>query len=81
MQMGREVVKQIFDTKRLNSELPLTSTLVGLIPERNRLALRFIDQIGFKKLAVIPGACYFDKTQSHEAGVLSILSANAYTGH
>lgn len=45
--------------------------ILGLTPENNRLALRFIRSIGFTSLGVIPGVLYDAYAAEHVGGVVS----------
>ena len=66
----KQALTQIFEFTYAGA--PYVETLVGLTPANNKLALRFIWSLGFKKLAEIPYAF------RESAAVLSILEKSKW---
>ena len=52
-------------------------TLIGITPESNRLALRFLKLNGFETMATIPSGFYIADADRHEGAVLSLHDLNS----
>jgi len=65
--MAKDIARQVFKHSSLK-------TLVGLTPVTNRLALRFIDRVGYKVIGIIPYTYYIAKIDEYVDGVLSTLT-------
>jgi hypothetical protein len=52
--------------------LPLVDSIFGLTPVKNRLAVRFIQKIGFEAKGVLPKALYFKASNSYEDALITV---------
>lgn len=56
VQIGHETLNQIFELKGTD-DTPWISALIGVTPETNRLAVKFIQKMKFKHVLTIPDMC------------------------
>ena len=57
-EIGNKVIEYWFSLKKDSGDL-LFKTILGVIPEFNQKAIRFVKRIGFKELGTIPDFNYF----------------------
>jgi len=73
--LAKESIQQLFSYKRKDGS-PWVSTLIGLTPESNRLAIRHIQKVGFKIQCTIPKAFYLAYSNKFDNAVLSICEGD-----
>lgn len=71
--IGLYVVKSLLFCQDNKGEYVL-SALYGLTPKPYRHALHFIQKLGFRLVAELPGACYFARKNTYKSGIVSILT-------
>ena len=76
VEIAKATLVEFFKMRRYSSPLPLAQTLIGVTPTRNKLACRFIKQVGFKPVATIPGACYMHDLDEYTPGLVTVLTAD-----
>jgi len=74
VEIAKATLTEFFKMRRYNSPLPLVQTLIGVTPTRNKLACRFIKQVGFKPVTTIPGACYMHDLDEYTPGLVTVLT-------
>ncbi len=74
--LAKESIQQLFSFRRQDNS-PWVSTLIGLTPESNRLAVRHIQKIGFKIQCTIPKAFYLAYLDKIDNGILSICEGES----
>jgi len=57
IEITRIVLTLLFGLVDANDDKPAVTTLIGVTPETNRLAIKFIQKVGFKHVITIPDMC------------------------
>jgi len=71
--IGEYVVRSLLFTKDEQGEFVI-SALMGLTPKVYRHALRFIEELGFSLLGILPKSCFFSHKRMYKDGVISVLT-------
>lgn len=78
LDIAAQSVGEIFRMTRYNDQTPLTRTLVGVTPTRNRLACQFIQELGFTPVATISQCCRYAKGNTFSDGLMTILTKEQF---
>ena len=76
VQIAVESSKQLFKLRRDNSKIPYVQTLLGVTPVSNKLATRFIQKVGFKKVHTLRNAFWLAYNKSYDDGLVTVLESN-----
>lgn len=80
VRIAKEGVEQHFLTK-IRPTGEYIQTLFGITPVRNRMAVRFIQKVGFKPICQFEKVCYMADLNQHEDGLLTQLNVkDLYNG-
>lgn len=74
LQMCRQGVFELLHMEHNGNGKHKLEVLVGQTPVTNRLAIKFIQKIGFKPIGRIPGALFDFKSQSYVDAYMSYIS-------
>lgn len=80
IQLAKLVTKRLFAFRRADSDLPLMTSLIGVTPETNKLAVRFLQRAGFKVIDYIPHLCYLYYEKQYVPGFVSRISNTDLAG-
>lgn len=69
-EVGRFVIRELFDLRLSGESLPAFDVLMGLVPESNSLAVRFGLKCGFKRAGAIPGYFFNAEAVRPEAAIV-----------
>ena len=76
VQVAKEAAEQLFLLKRsTDPDVPYVSSLIGLTPVSNKLAVRFIKAVGYKPIAVLKKAYWLSYKNAFDDGLMTILEA------
>jgi hypothetical protein len=73
VELGKQSLKFVADTGAIDS-------LYGLTPKPYRNVWPFMEELGFKRVGELPGACYIAKHDKYVNGVISTMDLSKYKG-
>lgn len=76
--IGKECIRTLLDLKK-NGEYDF-DLLTGLVPDRNEKALEWCRKMNFKILGHLPCACWNEKEQKSEGGIIFYAERGNYHG-
>jgi hypothetical protein len=71
--IGISVHRTLFNGTR-GGGTPYLKTAVGVIPENNVLALKYIEKLGYRRVGVIPHACHLQYQKQDVSAIISYLN-------
>lgn len=79
VEIGKMVLKYWFDMKKENGE-PILDVIMGKTPENNRLAVKFIQRMGFTIVGTVPKICYDVKSKKKIGAIFSYIQRESING-
>ena len=78
LDIGYQVLSEVFKMTRTTDGTPLTRMLVGVTPTINRLACRFIQDLGFKPMLTLDKSCFMAKDNTYSDGLLTVMTKEQF---
>jgi hypothetical protein len=76
--LGRKILGHYFDIKTHSTGEPYFKVLVGMTPDRNRLAVKIAEKVGFTIVGTIPNTIINVYTKKREGITISYLERDTY---
>lgn len=78
LELGHKALEYIFGMTRSKDGTPVTRMLVGLTPTVNRLACRWVLDMGYTHVATLDQSCFMAKTNTFSDGLLTTLTRKQF---